>query len=262
MGYQRALLKLLSIALLIGLSKGLFIKIESYDAVTHSTCGPAESYKTTEFIGCADTKTTPFTCNEEDDPFYGKRWIYSNVSFDKTTGIFSVNFGSCKEPTCTNSTQCTRETYLLASGNVKPGDILSGSNCSLSGSKQHGNFVRYSVVSGDTINKMVANPSPKTALLRSCFDNSTSSAKLSPYGASLCAEDWTMWPVHEQCFFQAKDAGSSKTTCEPAVQAVYMTQWTSSDSCQGPKFEEQYYRDQAKSCGLNGTGYYVEFCTD
>ena len=224
--------------------------------------GGGDDYRISEFIGCSDEnggakQTVPFACQEEDDPYTGKTWIYSNVTFDKKTGLFAVNFGGCKEPTCTDPAKCSKETYLLAGGSPNPGDVLSGYNCSLSKfGKKGGYFVRYSVVGGDFLKNMAAKPPAKTALLKQCSYNASSS------GGGLCAEDWTMWPVHEQCFHAGKDEGSEKTACEADEGAVIMTQWTSRDTCDGPEFKEKYYKDQAKSCGVEEAGYYVEFCSD
>ena len=249
-GSTSRVLKILASAILANTSDALFIKRETYDVLTHTTCGPPDTYNTTEFIGCQDHGVdfaAPFTCTKVDDPFYGKYWAFTNTTYNEHSGLYSIKYGRCDEPTCSNGSVCkTSESYVLESD--KPGDILRGQNCSLAGSLKRGVWVRYTIISSAEFNRMLDNPPPTTTLVESCFDHQ-----------GQCAEAWQMWPVHG-CE-GSKETGSSTTTCDPVEKAVVMKQWPSSDTCEGDVYAQKYYMDRNKTCGLEGFGYVLKFCT-
>ena len=262
---HQQLLVSMATAILVGSSESLFIKVERYDSLDHSSCGPRNGYTSINLIGCVDNgkdigagigapQTIPFTCDEGSNPYDPGHhwWDYTNVTRGKD-GIFSVTSGRCKEKTCTDSSQCSITSNIrLANGN-RPGDILSGSNCT--GGKSAGVFNRYSIVSGNTPRQMKENPPANTGLLKKCTSHRV------PTGG-VCSDTYQMFQVNK-CQGVSKKEDKTMSICKPAEKAMFTEIWSAdkSDKCSGTApYVEKYYEDEKSCYEGQALGYHLEFC--
>ena len=256
MPYQQ-LLKSMAIAIFVGSSEALFIKVETYDDLNHNTCGPPDTYTSIGFTGCTDNEknigvqqTIPFTCEERSNPYDPGHpwWDYTNVTRGKD-GIFSISFGRCKEKTCTDFSQCSITSNVRLGNGSRPGDILSGSNCTL-----HGVFKRYSIVSGNTLRQMKAKPPANTGLLKKCTSHR------SPTG--MCSDTYLVFQVNK-CQGISKKEDKTMSICKRAEKAMFTKSWSGdkTDNCSGADpYVAKYYEDEKSCYEGQALGYHLEFC--